>query len=155
MIESQQLGMETIIGLTWFEVCVVRHGSGDIICGFKSQPWWSSFYIGFFCFFLLLYFLHHGSIQSVVGPVCSLFKVQHYCGMNCQPCKKAVEIKTSLQKEISMKKLCQCHLWGKNADTSAMLGPIEKSLSSQTLSAVSKSFLMTAVWYSSTERSSE
>ena len=68
----------------------------------------------FFLFLLLLHFLHHGSIQSVVCPVCYLFEVQHYPGINSQPWKKVIEINLSLQEEISMKKSQQNHLWVKN-----------------------------------------
>ena len=33
---------------------------------------------------LLLHFLYHGSLQSEVCPVLSLFEVQHYHGINTQ-----------------------------------------------------------------------
>ena len=75
-------------------------GSGDRVCGFKSQPWRSGFSVGL----LLLHFLPHGSIQSVVCPVWSLVEVQHYCGINSQPWKKALEFNLSMWEEISMKK---------------------------------------------------
>ena len=51
-----------------------------------------------------------------------LFEVQHYCGINSDAWKKAVEINFSLREEIPKKKSQQCHLWNKNKDISAMLG---------------------------------
>ena len=42
----------------------------------------------FFCW-LLLHFLHHGSIQSVGVLVWSLIEVQHYWGINSQPWNKS------------------------------------------------------------------
>ena len=61
------------------------------------------FRLAFFSLTLfLLNFLHYDSIQSVVRLVWSLFEVQHYCGINSQPWKKAFEINLSLQEEISM-----------------------------------------------------
>ena len=55
--------------------------SRDRVNGLKSQPW-QSFFVG-------------ASIQSVVCPVWSLFEVQHYCRINSQPWKKAVEIRST------------------------------------------------------------
>ena len=76
------------------------HGFGERVCGFPSQPWWSGFSFGFF---LLLHFLHHGSIASVVCPIWSLFDVQHYCGINLQPWKKAKEIKCHCERRTLWK----------------------------------------------------
>ena len=55
-------------------------GSGDRVRGFKSQPWQSGFSVSFFFLFLLIHFLLHGFIQTVVCPLWFLFEVQHYSG---------------------------------------------------------------------------
>ena len=85
------------------------------------------FHLAVFFFFLIhLNFLPHASIQSVVCLMRSLFEAQHYCGINSQQWKKAIEINLSLQEEISMKKYQQRHLWGETTDTSGMFGANKK-----------------------------
>ena len=77
------------------------------------------FIIGFFP----LNFLHHGSIQSVVCLLWSLFVLQHYRGIKSQQWKIALETHFTLLEEISIKLLavlsvgqkhgCKCDVWGK------------------------------------------
>ena len=92
-------------------------GSGDRDWGFKSQSWQSGFSGGFF---LLLHFLHYGSIRSVVCPCGSSFRLNTVVGWENTYRGQLVTERGDLYEKIlaapsvGWKHRYKCNVWGQS-----------------------------------------